>query len=99
MHNVIYEWAKFNKLYQEVGESAENFITTVHKLAEHCKYGVLREEIIWDRIVVGISDAKLSEKLQLNPNFDLATAIAQVRQHEEVKSNKLFCGQLIHQNK
>lgn len=68
VHNVIFERAKFNKRCQEVGESAENFITAVHKLAEHCRYGVLREEMIRDRIVVGIRDAKLSERLQLNPN-------------------------------
>lgn len=42
--------------------------------------------MIRDRIVVGIRDAKLSEKLQLNPN--LATAIVQVSQHEEVKKQQ-----------
>ena len=89
MHNVIFERAKFNKRSQEVGESAENFITAVHMLAEHCKYGVLREELIRDRIVVGIRDAKLSEKMQLNPKLDLATAIVQVRQHEEVKKQQV----------
>src|SRR4029434_3448248 len=81
----MFERDKFNKRSQEVGESAENFITAVHKLAEHCKYGVLREELIRDRIVVGIRDAKLSKKMQLNQKLDLATAIVQVRQHEEVK--------------
>lgn len=64
------------------------FVTAVHKLAEHCNYGVLREEMIRDRIVVGIRDAKLSERLKLNPNLDLATAILQVRQHEEVKKQQ-----------
>ena len=89
VHNVIFERAKFNKRSQEVGESAENFITAVHMLAEHCKYGVLREELIRDRIVVGIRDAKLSEKMQLNPKLDLSTAIVQVRQHEEVKKQQV----------
>ena len=45
--------------------------------------------MIRDRIVVGIRDAKLSERLQLNPNLDLATAILQVRQHEEVKKQQV----------
>ncbi len=35
-HNVIYERAKFNKRCQEPGESAEMFVTAVHKLAENC---------------------------------------------------------------
>ena len=39
-HNVIFERAQFNRRCQE-GESAEAFITAVHKLAEHCGFGVL----------------------------------------------------------
>ncbi|KAF7646652.1 hypothetical protein LDENG_00184280 [Lucifuga dentata] len=85
VHNVIYERAKFNKCCQEAGESAEHFIMAVHKLAENCKYGDLHEEMIRDQIVVGIRDAGLSERLQLNPKLNLATAISQVRQQEEVK--------------
>ncbi len=50
----------------EPGESVESFITAVHTLAEHCDFGALREELIRDRIVVGIGDAKLSESLQLS---------------------------------
>ncbi len=33
---------------------------------EMCKYGELKDEIIRDRLVVGIRDSTLSEKLQLN---------------------------------
>lgn len=84
-HNVIYERAKFNSRFQQPGESAESFITDVYKLAEHCRYGDLHEEMIRDRIVVGIRDAKLSERLQLDPNLTLDKTITQVRQNEEIK--------------
>ena len=50
-HNVIYERAKFNSRYQQPGESAENVITDVYELAEHCQNEVLLEEMIRDRIV------------------------------------------------
>jgi hypothetical protein len=53
IHNVIYERAKFNKRSQEVGESAEHFITDVHKMAKHCNYGDLREEMIRDILLWG----------------------------------------------
>ncbi|KAL7375953.1 hypothetical protein ABVT39_027218 [Epinephelus coioides] len=76
-HNVIYERAKFNSRQQQQGESAENFITDVHKLAGHCKFGALKEEMIRDRIVVGIRDSRLSERLQLDPNLTLAKTITQ----------------------
>ena len=83
--NVIYERALFNSRRQEPGESVDSFITALHTLAEHCDYKALREEMIRDRIVVGISNSSLSEKLQLNSTLTLATATVQVRQAEAVK--------------
>ena len=65
--NVIYERAKFNKRKQEQGEPVDKFITALYSLAEHCGYGVLHDEMIRDRIVVGITNPGLSEKLQLMP--------------------------------
>jgi hypothetical protein len=59
--NVIFERAKFNNRKQESGESVDTFITALYGLAEHCKYGALREEMIRDRIVVGLRDSKLAE--------------------------------------
>nr|XP_054591370.1 uncharacterized protein LOC129155169 [Nothobranchius furzeri] len=87
-HNVIYERAKFNSRQQQQGESAEIFITDVHKLAEHCKFGALMEEMIRDCIVVGIRDSRLSERLQLDPHLTLAKTITQVRQQEEIKKQQ-----------
>ena len=52
--NVVFERAQFNIRRQEQGESMEAFITALHKLAETCEFGALREELIRDRIVGGI---------------------------------------------
>jgi hypothetical protein len=43
----------------------DSFITALHGLAEYCEYGALKEELIRDRIVVGMSDTKTSETIQL----------------------------------
>ena len=88
--NVIYERAKFNKRKQEEGESVLSFITDLHKLSEFCEFGTLREELIRDRLVVGILDARLSEKLQLDNKLTLATAKAQVLQHNEIRKQQPF---------
>ncbi|KAK0131434.1 hypothetical protein N1851_033836 [Merluccius polli] len=79
--NVIYERACFNRQSQQPGESVESFITAVHTLAEHCQFRALREELIRDRIVVGILDAKLSESLQLDAELTLAKAMTKVVSH------------------
>ena len=54
--NVIYERAKFNLRKQEEGEPVDSFITALYGLAEHCGYERLHDEMIQDRIVVGIRD-------------------------------------------
>ena len=86
--NVIFERAKFNQRRQEPGEPVDNFITTLHCLVEHCGYGELREQMIRDRIVVGIQDVSLSEKLQLESNLTLEAAVTAVRQREAVKKQQ-----------
>ena len=77
--NVIYERAMFNKHKQEEGETVDSFITALYSLSEHCGYGVLREEMIRDRIVVGIQDAALSLKLQLMEKLTLDQALTKER--------------------
>ena len=83
--NVIYERAKFNQRVQLPGETVDSFITALYGLAEHCKYGQLRNELIRDRLVVGLSNVSLSEKLQLDRDLTLETAITKTRQSEEVR--------------
>lgn len=79
--NVIYERARFNERNQELGESAEAFITAVYKLAEHCQYGLLQDEMIRDRLVVGIRHHGLSERLQMDSELTLEKAVTTIRQH------------------
>ena len=67
----IYERATFNNHRHEQGELVDAFITALYSLAEHCGFGMLHDEMIRDRIVIGIWDAKLSEKLQLDAKLAL----------------------------
>lgn len=83
--NVIFERAKFNQRKQEDGESVDDFITDINCLAEHCGYGDLHDEMVRDRIVVGIRDRKLSERMQMDPDLTLEKATNLARQSETVK--------------
>ena len=57
---------RFNHCVQQEGESLEDFIFDVHTLTQHCVYGPVQDEMIHDRIVAGIHNASLSEKLQMD---------------------------------
>ena len=48
----------------------------------------MRDELIRDRIVVGIRDKALSEKLQIEAELTLERAINQVRQKEAVRKQQ-----------
>ncbi|UYV66922.1 hypothetical protein LAZ67_4003347 [Cordylochernes scorpioides] len=86
--NVIYERAKFNRRSQGEMEPVEEFITNLYVLAETCSYGILKEEMIRDRLVVGVKNLNLSEKLQLESELTLEKAIQIVRQSESVKNQQ-----------
>lgn len=86
--NVIYERAKFNMRKQEDNEPVDAFITDLYVLAEHCSYGALHDEMIRDRLVVGLRNARLSEKLQLDADLTLEMAMVEVRQSEVVKQQQ-----------
>ena len=88
--NKIFERAKFNQRVQKGGESVDSFITALYTLSEHSEYGNLREEMIRDRIIVGILNSRLSEQLQLDPDLKLETAVTKVRQNEAVKQQQLI---------
>ena len=59
--NIIFERALFNRRQQAEGETAEQYIVALYNLASNCNYGDLQDEMIRDRLVVGIRNNSLSE--------------------------------------
>ena len=86
--NVILEQAKFNRCYQLPGESAEQYITTLYCLVENCQYSALAQQMIHDRLVVGISDKALSEQLCTHADLTLKKAKTRIRQHEAIHEQR-----------
>ena len=86
--NVIFERARFNSRSQADGESVEQFIVALHSLARNCAFGQLTEELVRDRLVIGISDSKLSQRLQMDAELTLEKATKLVRQSEAVQAQQ-----------
>ena len=80
--NTIFARAKLNRRVQQPGGSVDAFIQDLHKLADECSYMTLKEELIRDRIVVGVRDDDLSKTLQGKEDLDLSEAIRLSRQAE-----------------
>lgn len=60
--NVIYERFKFNQRSQKDGETFDSFLTDIQKLIRTCDFQE-EDNMLRDRIVIGISDTRLQEKL------------------------------------
>ena len=82
--NVIHERATFHRRDQKPGETVEQYIRCLYELAEHADFSE-KEETSRDRIVLGLLDKELSEKLQLQEGLTLRQATVMARQHERVK--------------
>ena len=86
--NLIFERARFNQRNQSEGESVEQYTTALYHLVEICEYGDLRDELLRDRLVVGIHDSATSQKLQMDPELTLEKAMKTVRQNAAVKEQQ-----------
>ena len=62
---------------QKHGERAEEFIRSLHEMADICSFAEAKNENIRDRLV-GILDKELSETLQLTPDLTLDKAVESV---------------------
>ena len=65
-----------------------DFILALHCLVEHCNFRALKEEMIRDRLVVGLADVALSERLQMDPDLTLQRAVEKARNSELVKKQQ-----------
>ena len=61
--NVITERQRFNTRFQEASEHVQNFITALKILADTCEIGTLKDSLIRDRIVCGVSSDALRKQL------------------------------------
>lgn len=68
-----------NSWTRQPGESVAAFMADLDRLAEHCKFGTTLNEMLCDRLVHGINDERIREKLlqEKDLTYDRAIAIAQ----------------------
>ena len=85
--NTIRKRARFHQRSQKPRETAAEYIRSLHDLADTCAFADAKNEHIHDRLVIGILDKELSEKLQLMSDLTLNKGVELVRQSEQVKQH------------
>ena len=84
--NVIYERYKFNTRYQAANQSIDEYVTNLRHLAASCEFSNLKDQLIRNRIVLGICDDNLRSRLLRENAFTLNQAIEFCRSYEQVKT-------------
>ena len=86
--NVIFKHACFNCRSQGEGESAEEFITNLYQLVKNCNYSAMHDQMIHNRIVVGIRDQALSQWMQMDPVLTLEKAKTLTQQRKAMREQQ-----------
>lgn len=73
--NIVYETFKFSNRIQQEGEKFGSFLTEIKKLNQTCEFGTMIDRMVRDRIVLGINDKVLQEKLLRIEDLNLQKAI------------------------
>jgi predicted aspartyl protease len=79
--NVIFERSVFNKMVQEPGQSLHQFIVKLQVQSDNCEYGTMRDDLVRDRIVVGVRDSELRKYLIDVPDLTLRLCIQKAKQY------------------
>uniref|UniRef100_A0A8C5MQE6 Reverse transcriptase/retrotransposon-derived protein RNase H-like domain-containing protein n=1 Tax=Leptobrachium leishanense TaxID=445787 RepID=A0A8C5MQE6_9ANUR len=80
--NIIYERYVFGCCKQEEGESFDKFVTRLREKAATCEYGALKDELIRDKIVLGIASESARRRLLREHDLTLNIAIETCRTAE-----------------
>ena len=87
--NTVFERYRFWEYKQQEGETIDQFITELKTRAKSCEFGDQHDSMIRDRIVFGVSDTRLKERL-LRESSDLTLEkAASLCRAAEVSENQL----------
>lgn len=86
--NVTFMRHKFFTRSQEPGETIDQFVTDLRNKSKDCDFGDLVEGLITDRIVCGIANSHLKERLLREPDLKLSRAL-EICRAAEISSQQM----------
>lgn len=86
--NTTYERYTFNKMTQMEGESFDEFLTKIKSQSRKCEFGDLHDSLLKDKIIIGIRNDTVREKLLSEADLTLQRT-TQVCRASELASKQL----------
>ena len=73
--NITISRHKFFTQKQQDGQPFTDFVTTLKRLGDECEFQTLKESLVKDMIICGVTDNKLRERMLREADLDLPKAI------------------------
>lgn len=90
---MICERYRFNNCKQEPGESIAAYLTELRTNAKNCQHeDVTPEEILHDKIILGIRDDKMRERLLRYNDLTLQKAVALIKAAKQTEHQVKLMG-------
>eukprot|EP00117_Sycon_ciliatum_P007145 scpid59914/ scgid0554/ Retrovirus-related Pol polyprotein from transposon 17.6; Protease; Reverse transcriptase; Endonuclease len=74
--------------FHQPTESLDDFLNELYRLADRCNSKAMHDEMLRDRLIAGLAEARLSERLHLDSDMTLEKALAQARQSAAIKEQQ-----------
>ena len=85
----------FHTRVQREEEQIDSFVTDLRLKSKTCEFGNLKDSLIRDRVVVGIRDSRLKEKLLRDPGLTLERAVDVCKANEAAQAQmKVLTGSI-----
>lgn len=96
--NLAYHEFRFGSRDQKEGESFNEWLTELRILAKSCEFAEMEERMLRSRIILGLKDKKLQEKLiSENPSFAKTVEICRAREQGKEQCEQIQAGNKIHE--
>lgn len=93
--NTVYERYVFYQRNQREGETFDAFLIDIKRLVRTCEFGTNENEMLRDRIVLGVVDKKLQTRLLETTPLTYDTAVEKCRTSEMTKEQTSKMNQII----
>lgn len=80
--NTIYDRYVFNSATQREDESIPEFVSRLRSLVKNCSFGDLENELLRDRLVIGVESIELRKHLLSIPNLTFEEAMKKCKVYE-----------------
>lgn len=81
-NNVVYERHKFYQKFQKDGEPFDTFLMEIRHLIRTCEFGETENEMLRDRIVMGMADKRVQARLLGTTDLTYDKAVERCRAEE-----------------